>query len=103
MAHTLNSIMINASYNKVFDLSNDISRWKEFFDEYAESEVLERRGNRILFKLTHQNGSSWQSYRLLFKQDKFAYACRQEPLFPDRKSTRLNSSHTDISRMPSSA
>ena len=23
--------------------------------------------------------------------------------FPDRKSTRLNSSHTDISRMPSSA
>ena len=24
-------------------------------------------------------------------------------VFPDRKSTRLNSSHTDISRMPSSA
>ena len=27
----------------------------------------------------------------------------QEVLFRDRKSTRLNSSHTDISRMPSSA
>ena len=26
-----------------------------------------------------------------------------KPLMPDRKSTRLNSSHTDISRMPSSA
>ena len=26
-----------------------------------------------------------------------------EPIKPDRKSTRLNSSHTDISRMPSSA
>ena len=24
-------------------------------------------------------------------------------IYPDRKSTRLNSSHTDISRMPSSA
>jgi len=82
MAHTLNSIIINAPYAKVFDLSNDISRWKEFFDEYTESEILERQGNRIVFKLTHQNGGSWQSYRLLFKQDKFAYACRREPLFP---------------------
>ena len=27
----------------------------------------------------------------------------EEPLVQDRKSTRLNSSHTDISRMPSSA
>ena len=27
----------------------------------------------------------------------------QKDLFKDRKSTRLNSSHTDISRMPSSA
>ena len=27
----------------------------------------------------------------------------QEIVFSDRKSTRLNSSHTDISRMPSSA
>ena len=28
---------------------------------------------------------------------------KQLELLPDRKSTRLNSSHTDISRMPSSA
>ena len=28
---------------------------------------------------------------------------RQNEMQPDRKSTRLNSSHTDISRMPSSA
>ena len=28
---------------------------------------------------------------------------REVPRFSDRKSTRLNSSHTDISRMPSSA
>ena len=27
----------------------------------------------------------------------------KEYIFTDRKSTRLNSSHTDISRMPSSA
>ncbi len=82
MAHTVNSIVINADYGKVFDLSNDISRWKEFFEEYTESEVLEQSGNRLVFKLTHKNGSSWKSYRLLFREDKFAYASRLEPMFP---------------------
>lgn len=82
MGHTVNSIVIKAPYDKVFDLSNDISRWQEFFAEYTESEVLNQAGNKITFKLTHQNGSSWKSYRLLFKEDKFAYACRLEPMFP---------------------
>ena len=31
------------------------------------------------------------------------YLAREKPSQRDRKSTRLNSSHTDISRMPSSA
>ena len=82
MAHTVNSIVINAPYSKVFDLSNDISRWKEFFDEYTGSEILETKDNKIIFKLTHKNGNSWKSYRLLFKEDKFAYACKIEPMFP---------------------
>jgi len=82
VAHTVNSIVINASYDKVFDSSNDISRWKEFFDEYTGSEVLEKDGNKIIFKLTHQNGNSWKSYRLLFKDDKFTYASKIEPMFP---------------------
>lgn len=82
MAHTVNSIVINVFYEKVFEMSNDISRWKEFFAEYTESEVLEKEGNKITFKLTHQNGNSWKSYRLLFKEDRFAYAARLEPMFP---------------------
>tara|TARA_B100000315_G_C14566571_1_gene583270 strand:+ start:1941 stop:2384 length:444 start_codon:yes stop_codon:yes gene_type:complete len=82
MAHTVNSVVINASYDKVFDLSNDINRWNEYFDEYIGSEVTETKGNRLVFKLSHKNGMSWTSYRLLFKEDKFAYACRVEPMFP---------------------
>jgi aromatase len=82
MAHTRNAIVINAPYDKVFDMSNDISRWKEFFDEYNESEILERQDNKLIFKLTHKNGNSWKSYRLLFKEDQFAYASRLEPMFP---------------------
>lgn len=82
MAHTVNRIVINAPYDKVFDMSNDISRWKEFFDEYTESVVLEKTDNKIIFKLTHKNGTSWTSYRLLFKEQKFTYAERIEPKLP---------------------
>ena len=82
MAHTRNSIVINAPYEKVFEASNDIARWKEFFKEYTDSVVLKKEGNKITFKLTHENGSSWTSYRLLFKEDKFAYAERKEPMAP---------------------
>lgn len=82
MAHTANSIVINAPFELIFDISNDISRWKELFEEYTASDVLETQDNKIIFQLTHKNGNSWKSYRLLFKQDKFAYACRLEPMFP---------------------
>jgi len=82
MAHTVNSIVINAPYEKVFDSSNDISRWKEFFSEYTASDVIRTEGNKITFTLTHQNGNSWTSYRLLCKEDHFAYASRLEPMFP---------------------
>jgi len=82
MGHTVNSIVINAPYDDVFDKSNDISRWKEFFTEYTDSQVVERNGNKIGFRLVHQNGASWQSYRLLFKEDKFTYAARVSPMAP---------------------
>jgi len=82
MAHTVNSIVINAPYDKVFEASNDINRWKEFFAEYTGSEVTEHKGDKITFKLTHQNGTSWTSYRLLFKEDRFCYAARVAPMAP---------------------
>jgi aromatase len=82
MAHTVNRIVINAPYEKVFEMSNDITRWKEFFDEYTASEVVSQEGNKITFKLSHQNGTSWTSYRLLFKDQKFTYAERLEPKMP---------------------
>ncbi|MEW6171235.1 MAG: SRPBCC family protein [Candidatus Omnitrophota bacterium] len=82
MGHTCNSVIINAPYDLVFDISNDINRWKELFDEYKESEILTRVGNKITFKLTNQEGQSWQSWRLLFKENYFCYAERENPKFP---------------------
>jgi aromatase len=83
MGHTNNSILINAPYDKIFDISNDIERWTELFGgEYKEAKILKRDGNRITFSLTDDEGRSWQSSRLLFKDDYFAYAQKLPPEFP---------------------
>ena len=83
MGHTCNSIIINAPYEKVFDISNDITRWTELFGgEYQKSEVVSKEGNRIVFRLTDEEGKSWQSVRFLHKDQYFAYAERQDPKFP---------------------
>lgn len=83
MGHTRNSIVINAPYEQVFNTSNKIERWTELFGkEYAKAEVLERKGNEITFRLTDEDGKSWVSKRWLFKDLKFAYAQRHDPMFP---------------------
>lgn len=83
MGHTRNSIVINAPYDKVFDISNTIERWTSLFGkEYAKAEVLERKGNEITFRLTDDENRSWVSKRWLFKDQYFAYASRHEPMFP---------------------
>ncbi|MFA5088845.1 MAG: SRPBCC family protein [Candidatus Omnitrophota bacterium] len=83
MGHTRNSIVIDAPYELVFDISNDVERWTELFgDEYVKAEVLSREGNKIVFRLTDDEGKSWVSWRLLFKENYLAYAQRHEPLFP---------------------
>ncbi|MDD5044037.1 MAG: SRPBCC family protein [Candidatus Omnitrophica bacterium] len=83
MGHTCNSVIINAPYEKVFDISNDIPRWTQLFGgEYQKAEVVKKEGNKITFRLTDDEGKSWQSWRLLFKSNYLAYAEREEPKFP---------------------
>ena len=58
--------------------------------------------------ITEDNDAVWQilSAELSTCATRYVCACvktRLTPTSADRKSTRLNSSHTDISRMPSSA
>ena len=83
MGHTVNSIVIDAPYSLVFDISNQIERWTELFGkEYASADVLERKGNEITFRLTDEDKKSWVSKRWLYKDLKFAYAQRHDPMFP---------------------
>lgn len=83
MAHTRNSVIINAPYSVVFDISNTIERWTDLFGkEYVKAEVLEHTGNEITFRLTDDENKSWVSKRWLFKDQYLAYASRWEPMFP---------------------
>lgn len=83
MGHTCNSIVINAPYEKIFDISNDIARWTELFGgEYKKAEVVNKEGNKITFRLTDDENRTWQSWRLLFEDKYFTYAEREEPKFP---------------------
>ena len=82
MAHTKNSITIDAPYDRVFDITNDIERWPELFDEYTEGKILNREENKITFQLTNNQGNSWRSSRILDKENKVCTAQREDPLFP---------------------
>jgi aromatase len=83
MGHTCNSIIINAPYNLIFDISNTIPRWTELFgDEYKEAIVVKKENNKITFKLTDKEGRTWQSFRLLLKENYLTYAEREKPKFP---------------------
>jgi len=82
MAHTKNTIFIAALYDKVFDITNDIERWPELFNEYTDAKILARDGNKITFQLTNKEGKSWRSSRMLDKQGYRCTAKREEPMFP---------------------
>jgi len=83
MGHTCNSIIINAPYDLVFDISNDIPRWTELFgSEYKKAEIIKKEADKVTFRLTDDEDKSWVSWKLLFKDKFFTYAQRQEPMFP---------------------
>jgi aromatase len=83
MGHTCNSIIINAPYDLVFNISNDIPRWTELFgSEYKRAEIVSKEGDKITFRLTDDEDKSWVSWRYLVKDKYFTYSERQEPKFP---------------------
>lgn len=67
--HTDNEIVITAPMRLVWERTNDIEGWPDLFSEYASVEVLEREGDRTLFRLTmHPDAEgrvwSWVSERV---------------------------------------
>lgn len=59
---TDNAIVINAPLETVWETTNDVESWPHLFTEYAEAEILERKGNTVVFRLSmhpDENGKIW--------------------------------------------
>ncbi|MFE9751629.1 SRPBCC family protein [Saccharothrix saharensis] len=60
--HTENEIVINAPMDLVWERTNDVESWPDLFSEYSSAQVLERDGNRVVFRLTMHpdaDGNVW--------------------------------------------
>ncbi|WP_405773854.1 SRPBCC family protein [Streptomyces sp. NBC_01538] len=60
--HTDNHIVIDAPFDVVWQMTNDVPNWPDLFSEYASAEVLERAGETVLFRLTmhpDEDGNVW--------------------------------------------
>ena len=85
--HTENSIVVLRDVDTVFDLTNDIALWTELFTEYEESEVIERHGDTVVFRLktfadNDRPSRQWTSRRRIDKAGLRADAERLTPTFP---------------------
>jgi aromatase len=66
--HTDNSILIDAPIELVWEMTNDIESWPRLFSEYSAAEIIERRGDTVVFRLVmHPDGHgqvwTWVSER----------------------------------------
>jgi aromatase len=81
--HTEASILIDAPFQLVWDMTNDVDNWTELYTEYAESKVIERDGNKVKFRLAlhpDENGKvwSWVSQRIFDVEKREVHAERVE-------------------------
>lgn len=60
--HTENEIRIEAPFELVWDITNDVANWPNLFTEYAKAEILEQNGDTVTFRLTmhpDENDTVW--------------------------------------------
>jgi aromatase len=81
--HTENTITIDAPFDLVWDITNDIENWPRLFTEYSSLEVLSREGDTTAFRLTmypDDNGKvwSWVSERTVDRVNRTVRARRVE-------------------------
>ncbi|WP_020667141.1 SRPBCC family protein [Amycolatopsis nigrescens] len=81
--HTEASILIDAPFQLVWDMTNDVDNWTNLFTEYAEAKVIEREGNTVKFRLAlhpDENGKvwSWVSQRTFDVEKREVHAKRVE-------------------------
>ncbi|MEW2259961.1 SRPBCC family protein [Streptomyces sp. NPDC047869] len=82
-ARTGNSIVIDAPFDLVWEMTNDVANWPNLFSEYASAEILERHGDTVRFRLAlHPEADgkvwSWVSERVMDRAGRTVRAHRVE-------------------------
>src|SRR6185312_16259803 len=77
------SIVIDAPFQLVWDITNDVANWVDLYTEYAGAEILSKEGNTVTFRLTmhpDENGKvwSWVSTRTMDHAKREVHAHRVE-------------------------
>jgi aromatase len=60
--HTDNAVLIDAPMELVWEMTNDVESWPRLFSEYAAAEIIERRGDTVVFRLVmhpDEDGQIW--------------------------------------------
>ena len=91
------------SYNKKVVLRNNIEAIRTVLLLEAEKRIPSKEEREILGRYNGFGGLKCVLNPASTLADRSRWAKSELELFPDRKSTRLNSSHKHRSRMPSSA
>jgi aromatase len=81
--HTDNAIVIDASMELVWSMTNNVESWPQLFSEYASAEILSRDNGSVTFRLTmhpDEQGQvwSWVSQRTLDEASRTVRAHRVE-------------------------
>ena len=59
---TDNEVVIDAPLDLVWEMTNDLANWPALFSEYERVDILERDGDRVVFRLTmhpEEDGTVW--------------------------------------------
>lgn len=60
--HTENEVVIDAPFDLVWDMTNDVANWPNLFTEYASAEILDEADGKVTFRLSmhpDENGKVW--------------------------------------------
>ncbi|MET9709470.1 SRPBCC family protein [Nocardiopsis alba] len=80
---TESSILIDAPYDLVWEMTNDVASWPELFTEHESVEILHKEGDTVRFRLTKRPDEqgrvwSWVSERVMDRAAGVARAHRVE-------------------------
>lgn len=76
------SVVVAAPLDATFEVSNRLEHWPRMMKEYERVEIFREEGAKRWFRLSHENGTSWISWRLVHRDGLFALAERCDPRAP---------------------